>query len=138
MARFLVPSRSAVVRWRGTMEELLPEGHLARFVWEVLSALDFSALESLYPSIQGGPGRSPYHPRLVAALWIFGMTQGLGTATAIAEACRIRDDFRWLAGGLRPSDETLLNFVRTVPDGLASLWAQVLQAMQREGLVDLS
>lgn len=120
------------------MEELLPEGHLARFIWQVLSALDFIDLEAQYPSIKGGPGRSPYHPRVIAALWIYGMTQGLGKATLIAQACRIRDDFRWLAGGLCPSDETLLNLVRTAPDGLASLWIQVLQAMQREGLVDLS
>lgn len=103
-----MPQRSQVVRWRGALEGLLPLDHLARFVWQVVAALDFSAVEAGYGSVQGGPGRPPYHPRLLAALWVYGMTQGMETAAAIAQACRLRDDFRWLAGGLCPSDQTLL------------------------------
>ncbi|MGH7645955.1 MAG: transposase [Gemmatimonadales bacterium] len=138
MGRFLLPQRSQVVRWRGALEGLLPQDHLARFVWQVVSSLDFSALEAGYRSVQGGPGRPPYHPRLLAALWVYGMTQGMETATAIAQACRLRDDFRWLAGGLYPSDQTLLNLLAIGPAGLGGLWGQVLAAMHRAGHVDLS
>jgi hypothetical protein len=42
----------------------------------VLVAIDFSPLEAKYRSVDGGPGRPPYHPRVLAALWIYGMTQG--------------------------------------------------------------
>ena len=114
-----MPQRSQVVRWRGALEGLLPPEHLARFVWQVLSSLDFSEVETCYPAAQGGPGRAPYHPRLLAALWVYGMTQGLETAAAIAQACRLRDDFRWRGGGLCPSDQTLLTFLALVPDGLS-------------------
>ena len=138
MASFKVPDRSVPVRWRGALDGLLPDDHLARFVWDVLCGLDFSDLEGQYPSVLGGPGRSPYHPRLLAALWIYGMSQGLETAAGIAEACRLREDFQWLAGGLRPVDQTLLNFLTRAQDKLSSLWAQVLRAMQEVGLVDLS
>ena len=93
MARFLVPRRSAIVRRQSTLEALLPPGHLARFIWEKLLAVDFSDAEARYSSVQGGPGRPPYHPRVLVALWIFAMTQGLETAAAIAEACTLRDDF---------------------------------------------
>ncbi len=133
-----MPQRLQVVRWRGALEGLLPPDHLARFVWQVLSSFDFSEVEACYRSTQAGPGRSPYHPRLLAALWVYGMTQGLETAAAIAQACRIRDDFRWLAGGLCPSDQTLLNFLSVVPDGLGSIWGQVLGAMHQAGHIDLS
>ena len=84
MARFLVPQRTTVIRRRCPLEALLPEGHLARFVWRTLQSLDFSALEIAYATTNGGPGRSPYHPRVLTALWIYGMSQGLETATAIA------------------------------------------------------
>ena len=137
MASFLVPHRSIVVLREGTLESLVPEGHLARFIWQVLVAIDFSPLEAKYRSVDGGPGRPPYHPRVLAALWIYGMAQGLETATAIAKACRIRDDFRWLAGGLAPSDQTLLNLL-DAGEALASIWVQVLQAMHHAGHVDLS
>lgn len=138
MARFLVPQRSAVIRRQSTLEAILPEGHLARFIWRVLCSLDFADIEARYASIHAGPGRPPYHPRLLAALWIYGMTQGLEEATAIAEACRIRDDFRWLAGGLHPSAQTLRNFLAVAQDGLASVWSQVLVAMHERGHIDLS
>lgn len=138
MAAFLVPRRSASVRWRGTLEGLLPEQHAARFIWQVLSSLDFSELEERYSSVWAGPGRPPYHPRVLAALWIYGMSEGLETAAAIAKACRIRDDFRWLTGGLSPSDQTLLNFLTGSEVGLASIWGQVLMSMHQAGHIDLS
>lgn len=116
----------------------MPAQHPARFIWQVLSSLDFSGLETRYVSVRVGAGRPPYHPRLLAALWIYGMTQGLETAAAIARACAIRDDFRWLAGGLSPSDQTLLNFLTGSEAGLASIWTQVLKAMHQAGHIDLS
>jgi transposase len=137
MARFLVPQRSAVIRRRCTLEETLPQGHLARFVWTVLCAIDFAALEELYKTVQGGPGRSPYHPRVLLALWVYGLMQGVETAADIAAACANHDDFRWLAGGLKPSDQTLLNLLKHHEQVLV-IWVEVLKAMQREGLIDLS
>ena len=138
MAVFLVPKRSATVRWRGTLEGLLPEQHPARFIWQVLCSLDFSALEERYASVWVGPGRPPYHPRVLAALWIYGISEGLETAAGIAKACRIRDDFRWLTGGLCPCDQTLLNFLTGSEVGLASVWGQVLKSMHQAGHIDLS
>jgi transposase len=138
MARFLVPQRSRIVRWRGALDGLLPVDHLARFIWQVLTSIDFSDLEATYRSIAGGPGRSPFHPRVLVALWTYAMTQGMEEATAIAEACRLRDDFRWLAGGLCPSDQTVLNLLTRTQDRLLSIWEQLLHAMHEAGHVDLS
>lgn len=126
-----------MVRRQGALETLIPEGHLARFIWQVLLRLDFSGLEAGYRSVHDGPGRPPYHPRVLAALWIYGMTQGLETAAMISTLCTLRDDFRWLAGDLHPSDQTLLNFLAQ-GEALASIWVQVLQAMHRAGHIDLS
>lgn len=138
MAQFLVPQRLSLARREGTLDEQFPPSHSVRFVWGILEAFDFTALEMLYASIEGGPGRPPYHPRLLSALWIYGMTEGFETAAAIAEACTNRDDFRWLAGGLTPCDQTLLNFVTIAREGLPGIWEQVLRAMHKAGHVDLS
>ncbi|HET9145376.1 MAG TPA: transposase [Sphingomicrobium sp.] len=138
MARFLVPQRSRIVRWRGALDGLLPDNHLARFIWQVLTSIDFGDLEATYPSIAGGPGRSPFHPRVLVALWTYAMTQGMEEAATIAEACHLRDDFRWLAGGLCPSDQTMLNLLTRAQDRLLSIWEQLLRAMHEAGHVDLS
>ena len=138
MAAFLVPKRSATVRWRGTLEGLLPQQHPARFIWQAFCSLNLSKLEERYSSVWAGPGRPPYHPRVLIALWIYGISEGLETAAGIAKACRIREDFRWLAGGLCPSDQTLLNFLTGSEVGLASIWAQLLKSMHQAGHIDLS
>lgn len=136
--QFKVPDRTRAVRWQGALDGLIPRDHLARFVWEILSSLGFREIEAKYPSTQGGPGRPPYHPRLLAALWIYGLSVGLETAADISDACVMRDDFTWLAGGLHPCDQTLLNFLTRAQRGLASVWTRVLLAMQRAGHVDIS
>ncbi len=138
MAQFLVPQRSILTRREGTLEEHLPPSHPVRFVWRILESFDFSLLEKLYDSIEGGPGRPPYHPRLLAALWIYGMIEGLQTAAAIAKACTNRDEFRWLAGGLTPCDQTLLNFVSLAQEPLLGVWVEMLKAMHQAGHIDLS
>ncbi len=137
MAAFLEPCRSTFYRWQGTLDDLLPKHHLARFMWEVLLSLDFDSMEAQYKSVNGGPGRPPYHPRVLAGLWIYGMSQGLETAAGIAEACKQRDDFRWVAGGLQPCDQTLLNLLK-MGEPLISVWVQVLLGIQGAGLIDLS
>lgn len=137
MVAFRVPQRSITVLRECVLEETLPTRHLARFIWSALERLDFRAVESRYKSVSQGTGRPPYHPRVLAALWIYGMTRGIGTASDIAEACTIRDDFRWLAGGLAPCDQTLLNFLSIAREHLPEIWEQVLKAMQAAGCIDL-
>jgi transposase len=138
VAHFQVPQRSIIVLRECVLEDTLPQSHPARFIWSALVQLDFGAIESLYRSVSQGTGRPPYHPRVMAALWIYGMTRGIGTASEIAEACTIRDDFRWLAGGLAPSDQTLLNFLSSAGEHLPGIWEQVLKVMQAAGRIDLS
>jgi transposase len=116
---------------------VLPENHAARFLWRVLDAIDFSKLEGCYKSTSAGPGRSPFHPRMLVALWVYGLMEGLETAAELARACESRDDFRWLAGGLRPSDQTLLNLLAHGEE-LDDVFVGALDAMQRRGFIDLS
>ncbi len=138
MSRFLVPQRSIIVMRECRLEETLPARHLARFIWLAMERIEFGAIEARYKSVTNCSGRPPYHPRILAALWTYGMTRGMGTASEIAEACSIRDDFRWLAGGLSPCDQTILNFLSTCKEDLPSIWEQVLKAMQAAGHIDLS
>ena len=66
------------------------------------------------------------------------MIEGLQTAAAISRACTNRDEFRWLAGGLTPCDQTFLNFVSLAQEPLLGVWVQTLKAMHQAGHIDLS
>ena len=47
-----------------SIQEWLPEGHLARFVIDIVDPLDLRALEAGY----GGGGKQPCHPALLLSL----------------------------------------------------------------------
>jgi len=138
MPRFRQPDRSLRVQIDAELDTTLDADHQARFIWTALEGIDFSAFEEQCRSRADGPGRPATHPRLLAALWIYGLGQGMETAAEIARACTLRDDFRWLAGGVHVCDQTLLNFIDASPDGFARLWKQLLQALKRNALLDLS
>jgi transposase len=55
-----------------SLDEWLPERHLARFVVEVIDGLDLSAMVKSYR----GSGSAGYHPALLLGLLVYGYTTG--------------------------------------------------------------
>ena len=56
-----------------SIQEWLPEHHLARFVSEVVDELDLAAIEDRYSEERGYP---PYHPRMMWKLLVYGYCTG--------------------------------------------------------------
>lgn len=117
-----------------SIEEWLPAGHLARFVREVVTELDLSAIEDRYVD---GPGQPPYHPRLMVTLLLYAYCTG--TYSSRRMAARLVDDvaFRFLAAGNTPDFRTLSDFRRTHGVALNGLFVQVLVLCAAAGLVKL-
>lgn len=55
-----------------SMNDWLPEQHLARFVVEIVEQLDLSAMERSYR----GTGSTPFHPALLLSILIYGYATG--------------------------------------------------------------
>ena len=56
-----------------SVNEWLPERHLARFVVEVVNGLDLSAMSRGYR----GSGSAPYHPSVLVGLLVYGYASGV-------------------------------------------------------------
>lgn len=117
-----------------SIEDWLPEGHLARFVREVVSELDLSAIEDSYAD---GAGQPPYHPRLMVTLLLYAYSTG--TYSSRRMAAKLVDDvaYRLLAAGNSPDFRTLSDFRKTHGVALSGLFVQVLQLCAAAGLVKL-
>ena len=117
-----------------SIEEWLPEGHLARFVREVVATLDLGAIEDAYAE---GPGQPPYHPRLMVTLLLYAYSTG--TYSSRRMAAKLVDDvaYRFLAAGNTPDFRTLSDFRKTHGPALNGLFVQVLQLCAEAGLVKL-
>ena len=117
-----------------SIEEWLPEGHLARFVREVAAELDLGAIESTYAEERGNP---PYHPRLMVTLLLYAYSTG--TYSSRRMAAKLVDDvaYRFLAAGNTPDFRTLSDFRKTHGVALSGLFVQVLKLCVEAGLVKL-
>src|SRR5438093_869281 len=117
-----------------SIEEWLPEGHLARFVREVVATLDLRAIEDTYTEERGNP---PYHPRLMVTLLLYAYSTG--TYSSRRMAAKLWDDvaYRYLAAENVPDFRTLSDFRKTHGPALNGLFVQVLKLCAEAGLVTL-
>lgn len=73
-----------------SVQELVPEGHLAHFVRDtVRDSLDLSEIYSDYANEGGQP---PYHPGMMVALLLYSYCQGVYSSRKIAQSCETRVD----------------------------------------------
>src|SRR5665811_1659253 len=89
-----------------SVDEWLPERHLARFVVEVIAGLDLRAMTGSYR----GSGEASYHPRLLLGIMIYGYATGVFSSRKLERATY---DKRQL--------EPMLDKIADLPEGLGEV-----------------
>jgi transposase/cytochrome c5 len=118
-----------------SLEEWLPEDHLARFVAELVDeVLDLGPILASYTEKRGFP---PYDPRLMVRLLIYGYTTGVRSSRAMERKCVDDVAFRYLAAGAGPDYRSISRFRARHLDALAGLLTQSLHLAQRLGMVKM-
>lgn len=118
-----------------SFNDWLPEGHLARFLNEVVDELDLSAIYQSYE--KDGRGKAAYHPGMMVRLLLYGYCIGVVSSRAIERATYEEVAFRYLSGDQHPDHDTISEFRQRHLQSLAGLFKQALQLCQRAGLVKL-
>lgn len=119
-----------------SLQDWLPENHLARFVADVCNELDLSAIYTEYER-NDGRGLSAYHPLLLTRLLLYGYCIGVTSSRAIEKATHDSVAFRYLAADQHPDHDTIANFRRHHLEALAGLFVQALRLCDQAGLVKL-
>jgi transposase len=123
MARtFKTADYEAALELRVSLREVLPPEHLARFVVDVVSQLDFSPMYARY----GASGGQPYAPEVLFALLLYGYCTGVFSSRKIEQATYESIPFRFVAGDLHPDHDTIANFRRSFLEEIKELFVQVL------------
>lgn len=117
-----------------SLEDWVPEGHLARFISDVVESLDLSAI---YGAYQDGRGAPAYHPAMVVKLLVYGYCTGVRSSRRIERATYDDVAFRFLSADQHPDHDSIAAFRQRHLKALASLFLQVLQLCQKAGLVKL-
>src|SRR5947209_5601461 len=116
-----------------SVDEWLPQRHLARFVVEVIEGLDLRAMTGSYR----GSGEASYHPRLLLGLIIYGYATGVFSSRALERATHDSVAFRFIAANEHPDHDTIATFRRRFLRQIEGLFVQVLGVARAMGVLQL-
>src|ERR1700728_5165007 len=135
--RLRKPDRVQVTMRVECDDDLIPEGHSARTIWSVIEKLDLRAFHEPIKARDGVCGRDATDPRLLASLWLYAATRGVGSARELARLCVESRPYRWLCGGVTLNHHSLSDFRVGHAAALDELFTQVLAALVEQGLVKI-
>ena len=117
-----------------SLDDWVPEDHLARFMREVVGSLDLSKFYRRYPP---GRGQPPYHPAMMLSLLLYAYSTGVFSSRKIERATYENVAFRFLAANQHPDHDSVATFRRTHLEDLNEVFMQVLNLCREMGLVSL-
>lgn len=118
-----------------SLHDWLPEGHLARFIADVMEELDLGAICRSYEG--DGRGLAAYQPMMMARLLLYGYCLGVVSSRKIERATYEDVAFRFLSADSHPDHDTVAAFRKRHLEALAGLFVQALRLCEKAGLVKL-
>jgi transposase len=116
-----------------SVDEWLPERHLARFVVEVIGGLDLRSITGSYR----GSGEASYHPELLLGLIVYGYATGVFSSRKLERASYDSVAFRFVAANEHPDHDTVAAFRRRFLKQIETLFVQVLSVAREMGVLKL-
>ena len=119
-----------------SLHDWLPAGHLARFLVDVVSALELSSIYKSYEE-KDGRGQAAYAPEMMIRLLLYGYATGVYSSRKIQRRTYEEVAFRYLSGDQHPDHATIAEFRKRHLDALSGLFTQALLLCAEAGLVKL-
>jgi transposase len=119
------------------VDDLIDADHPARAIWNILQDLDLSGFEADVRSVEGRAGQSSFAPALLASLWLYGYSRGVGSARELSRWCGYEPGCQWLCGDNPVNYHTLSDFRVQHPEGLRKLLIDLLGVLTFKGLIKL-
>jgi transposase len=116
-----------------SVDEWLPQRHLARFVVEVIDGLDLSELVKTYR----GSGSASYHPAMLLGLMVYGYATKAFSSRAIERGTYDSVAFRFIAGNEHPDHDTIATFRKRFLPQIQALFVEVLKLARAMGMLKL-
>ena len=99
----------------------------------VIDSLDISGIRRLYKAC----GRSPYHPKMLLKVVLYGYMNNIYSCRKIESSLKRDIHFIWLAGYEQPDFVTINRFRNRVKDEINKVFTQLVLLLNAKGLVTL-
>jgi transposase len=132
-ARFVSVDRDTAYLLPPSVQDWLPQDHLARFVVEIVERIDLGRLTTAYR----GRGSDAYHPAMMMALLFYGYASGVFSSRKLEQATYDSVAFRYVAANEHPDHDTIATFRKRFLKELSALFVEVLNVAQQMGVLKL-
>lgn len=116
-----------------SVQDYVPEDHLARFVVEIVEQLDLSRLALTY----SGRGSRPYHPAMMLALLFYGYATGTFSSRKLEKATYDSIPFRYICANNHPDHDSINAFRKRFMKELGSLFVEILVLAKTMGILKM-
>lgn len=132
-AKFIDYDQATLFLLPPSLQDWLPEDHLARFVVEIVDQLDLSSLKATY----AGRGSQPYNPEMLLALLFYGYATGVFSSRKLERSTYDSVAFRFIAANTHPDHDTIAVFRKRFLRELKNLFVQILLIAGQAGVLKL-
>ena len=116
-----------------SVDEWLPQRHLARFVVEVVEGFDLRAMSKAYR----GSGSASYHPAPLLSMLIYGYATGVFSSRKLERATYDSVAFRFIAANDHPDHDTIATFRRRFLKEIEGQFVEVLKLAREMGVLKM-
>jgi transposase len=118
-------------------EQSLPEAHPARLLWRLVETLDMSRFLAGARSVEGRQGRDLVSVKMLLTLWLYAVSEGIGSAREIERRQSTDAAFQWIVGDQRVGRTKLAEFRVAHRAALDEVLRDVLGVLMHRGLLSL-
>jgi len=133
MSNFRPTDRETGFLMPPSVDEWLPEQHLARFIVEVVEGMDLRGMSGSYR----GSGSASYHPSVLLSILVYGYATGVFSSRKLERATYDSVAFRFIAGNEHPDHDTIASFRRRFLKQIEGLFVEVLKLAREMGVLKL-
>lgn len=132
-SNFISANREQQYLFPPSIQDWLPEDHLARFVVDIVSQLNLRPITEAYV----GRGSRAYHPQILLSLLFYGYATGVYSSRKIEQATYDSVAFRFISANTHPDHDTIATFRKRFLDHLQPLFVEILMLAREMGLLKL-
>ena len=126
------------IQWRdASLDQLVPKDHRVRAVWAYVDSLDLTALYQKIRAVEGGVGRDAADPKILMALWMWAIIEGISSARHVGRQCEKDFTDMWICGEVGVNYHMLSDFRTDHGEFLDELLTDTIATLMHAKIVTL-
>lgn len=131
------PERSQI-QWRdAALDQMIAKDHRVRAVWAYVDSLDLKPLYREIRAVEGEVGRDAVDPKILMALWMFAIIEGISSARHLARLCERDLAYMWICGEVGVNYHLLSDFRTAHGEFLDELLTDTIATLMHQQIVTL-